>query len=58
MRYRDPRHPFHIVDPRPWPLVTAGNAFCLAIGVIRLFYEQSWVLLGLRVFRIGLGLGY
>jgi hypothetical protein len=26
------KHPFHLVDPSPWPFVTAIGAFSMAIG--------------------------
>lgn len=29
-----PRHPFHIVDTRPWPIMIAISVFCLATGLI------------------------
>ncbi len=30
-------HDFHILDPSPWPIVTAAAAFVMAIGAIGLF---------------------
>lgn len=28
------QHPFHMVDPRPWPLVGALRAFIITSGII------------------------
>jgi len=28
------KHPYHLVDPSPWPVVGAASAFVLAIGVV------------------------
>ena len=30
-----PRHPFHIVDPRPWPIMVSINVLSVAIGLVR-----------------------
>lgn len=32
-----PRHPYHIVDPGPWPATVALGVMCLIIGLIRFF---------------------
>lgn len=29
------KHPFHLVDPSPWPLVTSTSAFVLTTGAVR-----------------------
>jgi len=47
-----PRHPFHIVDVRPWPLIIALNVFCLATGLVRWFHEKSLFLVGVSVFNL------
>ena len=36
-----PRHPFHIVDPRPWPILAALAAFSVAAGFLSWFHEKS-----------------
>ena len=36
-----PRHPFHIVDPRPWPVLAALAACAVAAGFIRLFHDKD-----------------
>lgn len=42
------KHPFHIVEPSPWPVAGAVAAFVLALGAIHYMQEQAlWgVLLG------------
>ena len=29
-----PRHPFHIVDPRPWPIMVSVYILSVAAGLI------------------------
>nr|BDN85868.1 cytochrome c oxidase subunit 3 [Microheliella maris] len=33
-----PRHPFHIIDPSPWPLVTSTSAFTTLVGAVMYFH--------------------
>lgn len=35
-----PRHPFHIVEPRPWPLCVSLGALGVATGLLELFYAH------------------
>jgi cytochrome c oxidase subunit 3 len=44
-----PSHPYHLVNPSPWPLVGAISAFVLAIGTIWWMHGASflWTLPGL-----------
>ena len=44
-------HPFHIVDPSPWPLVTAFTAFFIVFGLV--LYRHSYTL-GFTLFSLGL----
>ena len=47
-----PAHPYHLVDPSPWPLVGGVSAFILAFGAITYFHDhgQKWgLLLGLAL---------
>jgi len=44
-------HPYHIVDPSPWPFVSAFNAFFRVIGLS--LYRHSYSL-GLTLFTLGL----
>jgi len=48
-RVNMPRHPFHIVDPSPWPILTAINCFGVAMGFIRWFHDKDPRLLGWRI---------
>ena len=34
------KHPYHLVDPSPWPLVTSFSALIMAIGFI--FPHARW----------------
>jgi cytochrome c oxidase subunit 3 len=41
-----PKHPFHLVEPSPWPLMGAVSVFLLAVGGVRFMHEKSvWLLL-------------
>jgi len=33
-----PKHPFHIVDPSPWPLLVSLSAFSVALGAVSYFH--------------------
>jgi len=35
------KHPFHLVDPSPWPLVTATAAFITATGFVLYIHNFS-----------------
>lgn len=41
------KHPFHLVDPSPWPLMGAVSVFLLAFGAVRFMHEKSLWLLAL-----------
>jgi cytochrome c oxidase subunit 3 len=51
------RHPYHIVDPRPWPIIVGINAFSLARGLVLWFHEKSIVLLLVSLFNLALTSG-
>ena len=39
------KHPYHLVEPSPWPAVGAVAALCMtAGGVIYMHYQQWWLL--------------
>ena len=42
-------HPYHLVDPSPWPAVGAVSAFAMALGLISYMHGASlwWVAPGL-----------
>lgn len=44
-------HPYHIVDPSPWPLVVSLGAFFIVLGLV--LYRHSFTL-GLTLFSLGL----
>lgn len=35
------RHPYHLVDESPWPLLAAARAFSLTTGFLKWFHENS-----------------
>ena len=40
-------HPYHLVDPSPWPLVGAISALVLAVGAIMYMHEiDTGIVLG------------
>ena len=45
------RHPFHLVEVRPWPLTTAAGAFCITSGITVWFHTHtvSLLLIGLAL---------
>ena len=42
------KHPYHLVEPSPWPLVTSFSALIMAIGFIFLMHDGKTL-----VFTIG-----
>jgi len=45
-------HPFHLLNPSPWPLVAAIGAFVLAYGAVHWFHDRDatlWMWVGLAV---------
>ena len=47
------QHPYHLVEPSPWPAVGAGAAFVMAIGGIMFMHQRDF---GPHVLGLGLGL--
>lgn len=40
------KHPYHIVDPSPWPFMGSVGVLVLAIGAVQYFHEAPpWVML-------------
>ena len=35
------KHPYHLVDPSPWPLVTAMSLLVLAYGFISFMHNEK-----------------
>ena len=48
------RHPYHLVDESPWPLISSIGAFFLTSGLVKWFhyYNPSLIFLGLRIILI------
>ena len=41
-------HPYHLVDPSPWPFVGTVGAFVMAVGLVMWMHEMAggpWVIL-------------
>ena len=36
-----PSHPYHLVDPSPWPILAAAAALVMMVGLLRLMHEGS-----------------
>lgn len=34
-------HPYHILDPSPWPLMTSFSMLCLALGLVLYFHKYA-----------------
>ncbi|MDG2204958.1 MAG: cytochrome c oxidase subunit 3 [Alphaproteobacteria bacterium] len=44
--YHGHKHPYHLVDPSPWPFIGSMSAFIMAIGAVLYMHgEVSWVLI-------------
>ncbi|MEE2995503.1 MAG: cytochrome c oxidase subunit 3, partial [Pseudomonadota bacterium] len=40
------KHPYHLVDPSPWPFIGSISAFVMAIGAVLYMHgEVSWLLI-------------
>jgi cytochrome c oxidase subunit 3 len=48
------RHPYHLVDESPWPLISSVRALVLVIGLVKAFFTFRWELSFLGLFLIGL----
>nr|YP_010127276.1 cytochrome c oxidase subunit III [Paraconotrochus antarcticus]QPO84680.1 cytochrome c oxidase subunit III [Paraconotrochus antarcticus] len=46
-------HPYHLVEPSPWPCVGAGGAFFLTLGAVIFFHYGFGHLLGLGLLVLG-----
>ena len=48
------RHPYHLVDESPWPLIRAVGAFLLTSGLIKWFHFNSptLIFIGLRIISL------
>ena len=41
------KHPFHLVDPSPWPISTAFAALQLVLGLVTWFHSFTFIATGL-----------
>lgn len=50
------RHPYHLVDESPWPLISSLGAFFLTCGLVKWFHSPSisLVFIGLRLILISI----
>mgnify|MGYP001164088428 FL=1 len=51
MKYNNQVHPFHLVDPSPWPIVSATGAFAATFGGVMYFHSYQG---GFNLLVIGL----
>ena len=58
MKYNNQVHPFHLVDPSPWPIVSATGAFAATFGGVMYFhsYQGGFLLFNLGLFITILGI--
>ncbi len=44
--YHGHKHPYHLVDPSPWPAIGAVSAFVLTVGTVLYMHEDiAWVMI-------------
>ncbi|CDK97762.1 Cytochrome c oxidase subunit III [Magnetospirillum gryphiswaldense MSR-1 v2] len=48
-------HPFHLLNPSPWPLTASIGAFIMALGAVQWFHDRGqkgWMLAGLAIVAV------
>jgi cytochrome c oxidase subunit 3 len=45
-------HPYHIVRPSPWPMLTALSAGLLALGTVFMMHDKIWSIFWLGVISL------
>lgn len=52
--FRNQKHPFHIVDPSPWPFIAALGAFFTVLGLTAYlhFYNKGFILFSFGLFLL------
>jgi cytochrome c oxidase subunit 3 len=43
------KHPYHLVNPSPWPLLTSFSAFILGVGGVLYMHQQGGLVFGIGV---------
>ena len=43
------KHPYHLVNPSPWPAVGAISAFLLTVGLVRFMHYDDYILFAIGV---------
>ena len=46
------KHPWHLVEPSPWPIVGAISALALTAGTVLFMHGYDWVLMAIGMFGI------
>ena len=46
------KHPWHLVEPSPWPIVGAISALALTAGTVLFMHGYGWVLMAIGMFGI------
>ena len=46
------KHPWHLVEPSPWPIVGAISALALTTGTVLFMHGYGWVLMAIGMFGI------
>jgi cytochrome c oxidase subunit 3 len=46
------KHPYHLVDPSPWPLLGAFSGGLLAVGAVLYMHGSGWLLLALGLLSV------
>ncbi len=46
------KHPWHLVDPSPWPIVGAISALALTVGAVLFMHGYGWVLMAIGMLGI------
>jgi len=42
LRYKLPKHPYHIVTPSPWPILVGITALPITLGAVMYFHSYNW----------------
>ncbi len=48
----DQKHPYHLVDPSPWPLVTGFSALIMAVGFVIFMHEEKSLVFGIGTLAV------